>query len=112
MIGDRIKQLRISLNLTQQELADKVGLSYVQIGRYEKDKSNPSSEILQKLALVLNTSSDYLMGDSTSVEQQLNDKELIRQFKEVEKLESEDKHLVKTFIDAFITKKKVQQLAL
>jgi len=33
-------------------------------------------------------------------------------FQEVEKLSPEDKNLVKTFLDAFITKKKIQQLAL
>jgi hypothetical protein len=37
--------------------------------------------------------------------------ELIKQFQEVEKLNSDEKHLVKTFLDAFITKKKIQQLA-
>ena len=42
---------------------------------------------------------------------QLSDKELLQQFKEIEKLNDEDKHLVKTFIDAFITKKKIQKLA-
>ncbi|WP_164998688.1 hypothetical protein [Flavobacterium sp. 140616W15] len=51
-------------------------------------------------------------GGSEQVELQLTDKELIRQFQEVEKLNPEEKHLVKTFLDAFITKKKIQQLAL
>lgn len=42
----------------------------------------------------------------------LIDKELIKQFKEVEQMDDQDKHLVKTFLDAFITKKKIQKLAL
>jgi ligand-binding sensor protein len=46
---------------------------------------------------------------------QLTDKELLAQFKQVEKLDKEDKHLIKTFIktfiDAFITKRQIQQLA-
>jgi transcriptional regulator with XRE-family HTH domain len=112
-VSERIKNLRIQNNLTQTDLADKVGLSYVQIGRYEKGKSNPSSDVLQKLASVLNTSTDYLMnGKTEQVEAQLTDKELIKQFQEVEKLEPNEKHLVKTFLDAFITKKKIQQLAI
>ena len=41
----------------------------------------------------------------------ISDKELLNQFKEVEKLSQEDKHLIKTFIDAFLTKRKIQQLA-
>ncbi len=112
-VSERIKNLRIENNLTQTDLADKVGLTYVQIGRYEKGKSNPSSDVLQKLANVLNTSTDYLMnGKTEQVEAQLTDKELIKQFQEVEKLEPSEKHLVKTFLDAFITKKKIQQLAM
>ena len=43
--------------------------------------------------------------------QQFSDKELLQQFKEVELFPSEDKHLIKTFIDAFLTKRKVQKLA-
>lgn len=112
-VNERIKQLRIDNNLTQSDLAEKVGLTYVQIGRYEKGKSNPSADVLQKLANALNTSTDYLMnGESEQVEAQLIDKELIRQFQEIQKLNADEKHLVKTFLDAFITKKKVQQLAL
>jgi transcriptional regulator with XRE-family HTH domain len=35
-VGKRIKELRTRAGLTQSGLADKVGLTYVQIGRYEK----------------------------------------------------------------------------
>ncbi|VXD14804.1 hypothetical protein [Marinoscillum sp. 108] len=45
------------------------------------------------------------------VSAQLTDKELLKQFKAVEQLDAEDKHLVKTFIDAFLTKRQVQKLA-
>jgi hypothetical protein len=43
---------------------------------------------------------------------QLTDKELLNQFIEVEKLNNEDKYLIKTFLDAFILKRKVQNLVL
>ena len=45
------------------------------------------------------------------VSAQLTDKDLLNQFKEVEKLNAEDKHLIKTFIDAFLTKRHIQNLA-
>lgn len=105
-VGERIKELRIAKKLTQSELAKLVGLSYIQIGRYETQKSNPSSDILQRLAQTLGTTTDYLMqGD-------MSDLELLRQFKEVEKLNSEDKHLIKTFLDAFLVKRHIQKLAI
>lgn len=113
-IGVRIKELRTKLKMTQTDLANKVGLSYIQVGRYETQKSKPSSEILQKLAAALETTTDYLMngGSDEVVSAQLTDKELLSQFREVEKLNKEDKYLIKKFIDAFITKRKVQNLAL
>jgi hypothetical protein len=53
-----------------------------------------------------------MQGSSDDViNAQLTDKELLNQFKQVEKLNKEDKHLVKTFIDAFLTKRQIQHLA-
>ena len=111
-VGDRIKQLRTAKNLTQSDLAKLVELTYIQIGRYERSKSNPSSEVLQKLAVALDTTTDYIMnGGTEQVQAQLADKELLNQFREVEQMEEKDKSIVKELIDAFITKKKIQQLA-
>ncbi|MXV14158.1 helix-turn-helix domain-containing protein [Pedobacter sp. HMF7056] len=112
-IGERIKELRTAKKLTQAELAAKVGLTYIQVGRYETQKSAPSSDVLQKLAQALDTTTDFLMMGShdEAVAAQLTDKELLRLFKLVEQLSPEDKHLVKTFIDAFLTKRQIQELA-
>jgi transcriptional regulator with XRE-family HTH domain len=113
-IGERIKELRTAKKLTQSALAKIVGLSYIQVGRYETQKSNPSSDVLQKLANALGTTTDYLMQGNTNdiISSQLMDKELLNQFKEVEKLNNDDKYLIKTFIDAFLTKRQLQKLAI
>jgi len=73
----------------------------------------PSADILAKMANVLGVSSDFLTNGSTEelAENTLNDKELLNQFKAIEKMPDNDKNIVKTLIDAFITKRKVQQLA-
>ena len=113
-ISERIKDLRTAKKLTQTDLAKIVGLTYIQIGRYETGKSAPSADVLNKMADALGTTTDYIMNgsDNDVVSAQLTDKELLNQFKEVEKLGQEDKHLVKTFIDAFLTKRKIQKLAI
>jgi transcriptional regulator with XRE-family HTH domain len=111
-IGDRIKELRTSKNFTQSALAKQVGLSYIQIGRYEKGKSKPSSRVLQQLAEALDTTTDFIMnGGTEQVQAQLADRELLRQFQEVEQMPERDKSIVKELIDAFLTKRKVQELA-
>jgi hypothetical protein len=45
-----------------------------------------------------------------AVAAQLTDRELLKQFREVEMLSPEEKHPVKTFIDAFLTKRHIQEL--
>jgi len=114
-LGTRIKDLRIQKRLKQAELAEIVGLnSYVQIGRYETGKAKPAADMLSKLAKALDTTTDYLVNDDmndASVTAQLTDRELLKQFKEVEQFSAEDKQVVKIFIDAFITKRHIQELA-
>jgi len=112
-VGERIKELRLQKKLTQTELGKLVGLTYIQIGRYETNKSNPSADVLNKLASALDTTTDFLMKgtEDEAVAAQLTDKELLKQFKQVEQLSPEDKNLIKTFIDAFLTKRQIQQLA-
>jgi transcriptional regulator with XRE-family HTH domain len=110
-VADRIRQLRINKNLTQSDLAEQVGLTYIQVGRYEKGKSNPSASILQKLAVALDTTTDFLMnGTNEQIAEQMDDKELLKQFVEIEKLNADDKNVIKKFLDAFITKNKMQAI--
>lgn len=112
-IGDRIKELRTGKSFTQAQLAKLVSLSYIQIGRYEKQKSNPSADVLQRLAEALDTSTDYLMNGTSEqiASSKVTDRDLINLFQAVEKLSKEDQNMVKTFLDALITKRQVQRLA-
>jgi hypothetical protein len=50
-------------------------------------------------------------GGTEQVQAQLADRELLRQFQEVEQMPERDKSIVKELIDAFLTKRKVQELA-
>ena len=113
-LGDRIKQLRKKINMSQSELAQKVGLSYAQIGRYETKGSQPPAEALKKIAEELGVTPDYLISGSIDEKAlvALADTELLHQFRIVETMNDDDKHVIKKLIDAFITKKQIQQLAL
>lgn len=54
-IGERIKQARGNVGLTQAELGEKIGVTGVAIMRYEKGKRQPSLEQLNRIADVLKT---------------------------------------------------------
>lgn len=112
-LGDRIKDLRKQKNLSQSELADKVGISYAQIGRYETKGSQPPAETLKKIADTLGVSPDFLIYGTSDekAKTKLSDADLINQFKAIESMDEEDKNVIKKLIDAFITKKQIQKLA-
>lgn len=59
--GTRITNLRKNLKLTQQELADKLGISRAALSHYEKDRRDPDSDTLIKLSEFFDVSIDYLL---------------------------------------------------
>lgn len=64
MIPDRLRELRTRKKLSQEGLADLIGVRGQQVWRYEKGTQTPTAEIITKLAAVLGTSADYLLGIS------------------------------------------------
>lgn len=60
--GERIKGARTRKGLTQQELAGKLGVTYVNISQYERNLRNPKVETLQKIADALEVPVAELMG--------------------------------------------------
>lgn len=63
---DIFKQLRINGNLTQQEIADKLGISRSTIGMYETGKRDPDFETLEQIADFFNVDMNYLLGIENS----------------------------------------------
>jgi transcriptional regulator with XRE-family HTH domain len=49
--------------LTQEELAEKVGVSRIMIARYETKLNKPSIDTLKKMAEVLGVTTDYLLEE-------------------------------------------------
>ncbi len=88
-------------------------MHYSHIGRYERGISRPAADTLKKLANALGVSGDYLLEGTTedAAKAKFEDRELLLQFQEVEKLQEEDKQVIKKLIDAFLTKKHIQKLA-
>ena len=60
----RLQSLLDEKDLNQKELAKKVGVTEVTISRYMNGERKPRVEIANKIAAVLNTTTDYLLGNS------------------------------------------------
>lgn len=58
------RQLRIASGLTQNEMAEKIGISRSTIGMYETGAREPDFETLEKIADFFNVDTDYLLGRS------------------------------------------------
>lgn len=72
-IGNRIKQKRKDIRLTQVELARKLNVSSQVISNWEREYTHPSHEDVTKLADALEVSSDYLLGRSNDDKKTLDD---------------------------------------
>jgi len=58
VLGKKIQRKRNEIGLTQEELADKVGISRAYMGYIEQGRNAPSLEILSKIARILKISID------------------------------------------------------
>jgi transcriptional regulator with XRE-family HTH domain len=112
-LGQRITELRKKKGWSQTELANKIGVSYPQMSRYELKGVQPPADVLKKLADGLSTTVDYLINGATDEKAKANlkDAELLNQFKAVEAMADKDKTVIKLLIDAFITKQQIKKLA-
>ena len=68
-MGERIKRLRLSNGLTQEELGNRIGLKRAAINKYEKGNvENMKRSTIEKLSSLFNVTPSYLMAldDNTS----------------------------------------------
>lgn len=66
--GEHLKELRISFNYTQKQVASNIGITERNYQRYEANDQRPSFDILISLADFYNVSIDYLVGRTKNPE--------------------------------------------
>lgn len=59
--GNRLKNLRLEMDWTQEKLAKKLNVSRATVGRYETNERFPDKNILNSIADIFNVSIDYLL---------------------------------------------------
>ncbi|WP_051663151.1 XRE family transcriptional regulator [Alicyclobacillus macrosporangiidus] len=62
MLGSRIRKMRQANKMTQQQLADRLGLAKSTISQYENDINEPDADTLRRLSETLGCTADYLLG--------------------------------------------------
>jgi len=106
--GKRLAEMRKRRGLTQQQLCELVGTHVSQLRNYESDRSQPTLEVIRKLALALDVTADELVFDPAERLPLVTDKELIKHWESIEGLPEADRQVVKTIIAAMVVKQRVE----
>ena len=75
-IGDRIRESRKKLNLTQDQLAEKLDITVTYVSEIERNLKLPSMTLFIKLVETLDVSADYLLRDIVSTRNLYGDKQI------------------------------------
>jgi transcriptional regulator with XRE-family HTH domain len=62
MLGERIRSVRESRGIKQEELAHLIGKHQKQIWEYEANRVQPAAAVVAQIAKELETTTDYLLG--------------------------------------------------
>ena len=62
MFNERIKEIRLSRNMTQVDLARELNVTKQSVSNWENDNIQPSIDMLMKIATYFSVSCDYLLG--------------------------------------------------
>lgn len=110
-IGERIKKVRRSVDLTQQKFADRLGIKQNTVATYEMNRTNPSDSAIKSICREFNVSETWLKtgeGEPFNPTPKTHIDELVRQYglddvdreiiMEFIKLKPEEKKIVKDYI--------------
>ncbi|WP_299556788.1 helix-turn-helix transcriptional regulator [Seonamhaeicola sp.] len=108
--GKKIAALRKAGKMSQAELAKALNTSTSVIGRYERDEMVPSIDAAKKIAVTLNTTVGYLLGEVEQADV-FKDPDMLKRLSEIQKMDKEDKGHILSVIDGFIKSIKLKNIA-
>ena len=88
-LGLRIKSIRISKNLTQENLAQLVDCNVSHISNIENNHTKVSLIMLLSIAIALNSSIDYLLSEQNENRSLALDNEILRAIKNCDNIKKE-----------------------
>lgn len=99
-VGERIKNRRIELGISQTQLAKKASLTSASISQFESGSRKPSFDVISKLALALEINTDYLLGNNYKKEILVTiEPEYAEMISIIKELSEENKKLLLDFLE-------------
>jgi transcriptional regulator with XRE-family HTH domain len=100
-LSTRLVALRKQHGLSQQAMADAIGIHANSLKKYETEHAQPSLEVLKKIAMALHVTTDYLLFETNEREPR---DELTLQFEAVGNLSEDEQAIIKEVLDSLIIK--------
>ncbi len=100
-----LARLRKERNITQKEMALKLGISQGNISDYERGALRLHGQLIIEFAQILKVSADEILGIAPSATPKaISDKRLLRRIVQIDKLSKRDRDAVVRTVDAFLGK--------
>jgi transcriptional regulator with XRE-family HTH domain len=110
-LGVRIMQYRERRHLSITQLANQLGVDYMQISRYEKGRSMPSLETAVRLARVFCISLDELATGSEPTLSPFKNSSLLERMRELDTIPADRQELALRVLDTVVTGHQLDDLA-
>lgn len=109
-IAEQIKKVRKEKGLSQQEVADRLSMNRVQYNRIETGKSDPTMNILQRIAAVLEINVvEFFEADRDGTEVNSVNEPLLQKLRLLEELDETQKKSICNMIDTAIANKRFKE---
>ena len=83
-VGERLKDLRNKIGLSQQELSDRIGIRRATYARYETNANQADYDTIIKLANFFNVTTDYILSGNSHLQYKNFNQKLIDIFNDPE----------------------------
>ncbi|WP_338047391.1 helix-turn-helix domain-containing protein [Photorhabdus bodei] len=100
-LSERLITLRKQRSLSQQAMADAIGIHANSWKKYETGQAQPSLDVLKKIATSLNVSTDFLLFDE---HERVPVDELSLQFEAISQLPDDEQSIVREVLESLIIK--------
>ncbi len=104
-LGRMIARIRTEKGLRQADVAETLGVHQSYVARIERDQMRPRSDVLEKLAKVLETPVEELQAADQKLSSRLleqHDPELVDLFRQAHRLEDQEREALKTFLKSML----------
>jgi transcriptional regulator with XRE-family HTH domain len=109
-IAQRLARLRRERGVTQQEMAERLGVSQPVVSDYERGELRLHGELIVTLARILGVSTDEILGYTPAPRTNgaVKNRRILRRLQQLDRLPTRDQQAVLRTLDAFLAKARAE----